>query len=117
MFSTSEDGFVPPVDAFDLRRAWLLLRVNKLIAPHPALPPGYYEAACRNSDVVSTWCRVGVLNEICRGTPLEELAATGELPDKVFELAASFPVKRMDIPRTDFPFDRNEFLRQLGESA
>jgi len=58
-----------------------------------------------------------MLNAICMNSPLEEQAATGELPDKIFELAARFPVRRMDIPRNDPAFDRDEFLRQLEQSG
>jgi hypothetical protein len=117
--SSESDDLAPTVDPADLQRVFNMMRMMRTIHEEAfgqhAIDIRSYEMLCSaGSDAKAVWYRVSMLLLLCRG-PLSD----GDLDDKVFRIAAQFPMKQMQVgvPQQGPPFDVNEFLKQIEESA
>jgi hypothetical protein len=70
------------------------------------------------SDPKAVWFRASMLMLLCAG-PLASRLKHGQLDDKVFEVMAQFPLRQMQpgVPQQGLPFDAQEFMKELEESA
>jgi hypothetical protein len=88
---------------------------------------GLYERMCSPAaDVEAVWYRASMLGllemlpnadpQMFPESPLTPWTHNGELDDAVFQVAATFPMKRMGVGAVHegLPFDLEEFLKQIG---
>jgi hypothetical protein len=78
-----------------------------------------YESMCsRGANVEAVWYRASMLGllEMLPGNMLTPWTNDGELDDKVIQVAATFPMKKMEVGvvHAGPPFDVAEFLKQIG---
>jgi hypothetical protein len=112
------DALVPAVDPLDLQRVFTTMRTIHEQAPGQqsgAIDIGIYKKLCGpGADVNAVWYRASMLLMVLCHGPLA--GKRGDLDEKVFRIAAKFPMKRMEpgVPQRGLPFDVNEFLKQLS---
>lgn len=115
---TSDDP-VPAVDPADLRGVWTMghdVHAN-IPGQQGAIDIRLFESACSpGADTQAVWYRVAMLQMLAG--PLGLLSRwlhDGEPADVVFQVAATFPMKRMSVgvPQPGLPFDGQEFLDQI----
>jgi hypothetical protein len=114
----SEDGPVSAVDSADLRAAWDLFEdvrarnLDQTVAIGIAL----FERACSpGARVRSVYYRAAMLRLCERRGLLSPWLHDGQLEAAVFRVAATFPMKKMQVGTVDesLPFDLPEFTRQI----
>jgi len=113
------DDPVAAVDPADLRSVWTMGRNVQANAPgqQTAIRIGCFERACSpGADTQAVWYRVAMLQMLAG--PLGLLSPwlrDGELADVVFQVAATFPMKRpaVGVPQQGLPFDVQGFLEQI----
>jgi len=116
--SPAGDGPVPSVDPADFRSIWAMQ--NGV----PAHPPGQqiaisadsYKSACsQGADVGAVYTRVSQLHLLQMLGMLAPWIHDGLLDDAAFKVAATFPMKRMQvgIVYNELPFDVQEFMKQI----
>lgn len=121
MWAGSQEGPVATVRADDLRSVWKLFRDTEARNPGQCTAIGntVFQNVCSpGADAVAAWYRAGMLwmLKMFPESPLARWTHDGEFDDVVFEVAATFPMKRMatgvvyDAP----PFDVEEFVKQIG---
>jgi hypothetical protein len=113
---------VAAVNPDDLRNVWTMMR--DLEAGTPAgqtgsLSGGLYESACSpGANVVACWYRASILGvlQMLPGNPLTPWSHEGELDDAVFQIAATFPMKKLPVGlvKNGLPFDVQELVKQIG---
>ena len=113
-----EDGPVSVVDSADLRAAWGLLgEVRRRHADQPvAMGIGMFERACTpGADIRSVYYRAAMLQLCERRGLLSPGLRDGQLEETAFRVAATFPMKRMQVGTVyeGLPFDVPEFTRQI----
>ena len=111
------DGALPTVDPADLQNVWAMLCLFQREAGGQSGSDDIrlYERVCRrDADVHAVWFRASML-QLFAGM-LEPWTQNGEFDDVVFQVAATFPMKKMsvDVVRRGPPFDVEEFLKQIG---
>jgi hypothetical protein len=78
----------------------------------------YKEVCSSGADVQAVWYRTSILGllQILPDSPLTPWTHDGELDDAVFHVAATFPMKKMEVGvvHQGPPFDVQEFVRQIG---
>ena len=75
-----------------------------------------YERACSpGADVQAVWYRISMLHALAGLGMLSPWLRDGEPVDAVFQVAATFPMKRMSIgvPQQELPFDVRGFLAEI----
>lgn len=114
---TSDDA-VPAVDPVDLRSMWAMQRdVQARASGQVATDVRLFERACSpGADVQAVWYRLSMLCLL--GGPMGMLSPwlrNGELADAVFQVAATFPMKRMSVGvrQQELPFDVQGFLAAI----
>lgn len=104
----------PTANPADIRRMWEFTSkireeqgaTNAHIGFRPAgLPIGVPEAS-----LGAVWVRTGLLDLLVQTGVLKPWTPGSEYEQRVFEVAANFPIRVGE-------FDEEEFLRQLGEGA
>ncbi len=113
-----EDGPVAAVDSADLRAAWKLLGdVSRRNADQPvAIGSGMFERACSpGASVRTVYYRAAMLQLCERRGLLSPWLHNGQLEEAVFRVAATFPMKKMQVGTVyeSLPFDVPEFTRQI----
>ena len=113
---------VAAVSPDDLRNVWKMMR--DLQAHTPAGQSGsfsseLYENACSpGANVVAVWYRASILEvlQMLPENPLMPWSHEGELDDAVFQIAATFPMKKLPIGlvMNGLPFDVQELVKQIG---
>ncbi len=113
---------VAVVNPDDLRNVWTMMR--DLEARTPAgqtgsLNSGLYEGACSpGANVVAVWYRASILGvlQTLPGNPLTPWSREDELDDAVFQIAATFPMKKLPVGlvKNGLPFDVQELVKQIG---
>jgi hypothetical protein len=116
-------GPVAPVDPADLRSVWEMQHNAQRNAPNlapnqtAAISSGLYQQACSpGADVAAVWYRVSMLQLLAGPSGLlTPWLHDDELPDAVFNLAATFPMRKLSFGEANqgFPFDAQEFIKQL----
>jgi hypothetical protein len=122
----SEDGFVPAVDPGDLKgicrmgRETLAAALAAGATGSHAIGMSAYKSVCSpGANVTAAWYRVAMLGLCERMGLLEMHKRDGEVNDAVFRVAATFPMKKMDVGTTyhEPPFDVEEFVKQIERAS
>ncbi len=121
LWAGSQEGDVPAVNPGDLKKVWQLFIDFQARNPSQSGSIGstVYESVCSpGADVEAVWFRASMLAMMTKMMPemLAQWTHDGELDDVVFEVAATFPMKQMQVGvvRQGPPFDVEEFLKQIG---
>jgi hypothetical protein len=125
-FWRSKDD-IAAVDPADLKAVWALMRDVKA-GQSVGIDSRAYENACSpGADVDAVWYRasmLGLLQMLPQISPqmfpesrLTPWTHDGEFDDAVIQVAATFPMKNMEVGvvHNEPPFDVEEFLKQVGE--
>jgi hypothetical protein len=113
-----KSGDIAAVSPDDLRNVWLMMRDVK---EGTSIDVRAYESACGGgADVMAVCYRasmLGLLQMVVPGKLVNLWLHDGELDDAVFQVAATFPMKNMEVGvvQNGPPFDVEEFLKQIGE--
>jgi hypothetical protein len=104
---------VPTVDPADLRKVWVIM----IESPDTrATCINVFESACsQGANVLAVWYRAAIL-ELCeRLGLLSRWLRDGHLDDAVINVAANFPVEKLEIGvvRKDLPLDVREFVARV----
>ena len=121
LWTGSEGDSVAAVSPADLRAVWQLFRDAQAGNPgqHMSIGNSVYQNVCSpGADAVAAWYRAGMLwmLKMFPESPLVRWIHDGEYEDAVFEVAATFPMKKMDtgVVYDGPPFDMEEFVKQVG---
>jgi hypothetical protein len=124
--SVSEDGMVAAVDPEDLKNFAKLGRGAQTAAQAAgssgmAIGQSATQSVCSpGANTTAVWYRLKVLG-LCEHMGLLSLSSfqdNGELDDAVFKVAATFPMKMMEMGVTyeGPPFDFQEFVKRLEQA-
>ena len=116
---------VAAVSPDDLRNVWTMMRDFEARTPvgqTGRLSSGLYEGACSpGANVLAVWYRASILEvlQMLPENPLTPWSHRGELDDAVFQIAATFPMKKLPIGlvKDGLPFDVQELVKQIGARA
>ena len=116
---------VTAVNSDDLRNVWKMMRDLQARAPacqSGSFSSGLYENACSpGANVVAVWYRASILEvlQMVPGNPLMPWTHGDELDDAVFQIAATFPMKKLPVGlvKNALPFDVQELVKQIGARA
>ena len=118
---TDENGFVASVDPADLRKICNLYR--EIQARHPGahfrIDINLLERVCSlGTDAKACAYRSSILSLLQEMGVLSRWVGNGELDQRVFDVAASFPIKWMKpgVPQQGFPLDVREFVKQIEQA-
>jgi|SRR5580692_8849594 hypothetical protein len=112
------DGFTPSVQPRDLENVW------KLTQDMPLVPPSQVNFMCiedyarvcsPGADVTAVWYRAGFFRLLAEHLGLLNPEAPSQMRKAFFELAAKFPLKRMElgVRYDEWPMDADGFVKQL----
>lgn len=118
-FFGGSGGDVAAVDAADLKAVRAFMRNSKAGPAARGFSSRVYESACSpGANVEAVWYRASMLGllEMLPGNMLTPWTNDGELDDAVIQVAATFPMKKMEVGvvHEGPPFDLEEFLKQIG---
>lgn len=118
-FLGGSGGDVAAVDAADLKAVRAFMRNSRPGPTARGISGGMYESMCSpGANVEAVWYRASMLGllEMLAGKMLTPWTNDGELDDKVIQVAATFPMKKMEVGviHEGPPFDVAEFLKQIG---
>jgi hypothetical protein len=113
---------VTAVNPDDLRNVWKMMRdlhARDLEGQSGSISGGLYEGACSpGANVVAVWYRASILGvlQMLPGNPLTPWSREGELDDAVFQIAATFPMRKLPVglAKNELPFDVQELVKQIG---
>jgi len=120
LWAGSQEGdSVAAVNPADLRNVWRLFREAQARNPGQctSVDNGVYESVCSpGADVLAVWFRASMLELMTQPDMLAQWAHNGELDDVVFQVAATFPMKKMQVGVVydGPPFEVQEFVKQVG---
>jgi hypothetical protein len=115
----STDDAVAAVDPADLHNVWAMQREAQVNYPNQgiAIDMDFYQRACGpGADTDAVWYRVSMLHLLAGPVGLlTPWLHDGELADAVFQVAATFPMKRppVGVPQQGLPFDVQAFLELI----
>jgi len=121
----SNEPLVPTVDALDLQRVYTMMSTVHTISQAQghqsggSLSLGIYAQLCSvGADVKAVWYRASTLLMLYKFAG-PSLAKHEGVNGKIFQVAAKFPMKRMEpgVPQRGLPFDVNEFMKQLADES
>jgi hypothetical protein len=120
-FFGARGGEVTAVNPDDLRKVWTMMRevqARALSGHAGSISSGMYENVCSpGANVVAVWYRASMLGllQLMSGKPLTPWSHDGGLDDAVFQVAATFPMKKLPvrIGKNELPFDLEEFVKQV----
>jgi hypothetical protein len=119
-FWTSK-GDVSAVDPDDLKATCAFMRDVKARAPvrqNAVISGRAYENVCSpGANVEAVWYRAAMLGLLqLQGDLLTPWTHDGELDNAVIQVAATFPMKKMEVGvvQDGLPFDVQEFVKQIG---
>src|SRR6266478_8541295 len=112
---------VAAVNPNDLRNVWTMMRdlqAHAQAGQSGSISSGLYESACSpGANVVAVWYRASILGvlQMLPGNPLTPWSHGGELDDAVFQIAATFPMKKLPIGlvKNGRPLDVQELVKQI----
>jgi len=113
---STEGNSVATVSPDDLRKVWVIVLAG---GQHSSIDIRSFQHICSpGADVMAVSFRASVLAMMTQMMPdmLAQWTHDGELDDAVFQVAATFPMKKMrtGVVREGPPFDVEEFMRQIG---
>ena len=112
---------VAAVNPDDLRNVWTMMRDLQARTPADqtgSLNSGLFDGACGpGANVLAVWYRTSILGalQMLPGNPLTPWSHRGELDDAVFQIAATFPMKKLPIGlvKNGLPLDVQELVKQI----
>ena len=121
-FFGSRGNDVAAVNPNDLRNVWTMMRdlqARAQAGQSESISSGLYESACSpGANVLAVWYRAFILEvlQTLPGNPLTPWSQGDELDDAVFQIAATFPMKKMPVGlvKNGLPFDVQELVKQIG---
>jgi len=124
-FFGSRGNDVAAVNPNDLRKVWTMMRdleARALAGQGASISSVLVESACGpGANVLAVWYRASILRvlETLPGNPLTSWSHEGELDDAVFQIAATFPMKKVPVGlvKNELPFDVQELVKQIGARA
>jgi hypothetical protein len=116
---------VAAVNPDDLRKVWTMMRdleARALAGQGASISSVLVESACGpGANVLAVWYRASILGvlQTLPGKPLTPWSHGGELDDAVFQIAATFPMKKLPVGlvKNGPPFDVQELVRQIEARA
>jgi hypothetical protein len=113
---------VTTVNSIDLRNVWKMIRDSRARTPavqSGSFSSGLFENACSpGANVVAVWYRASILEvlQMLPENPLMPWSREGELDDAVFQIAATFPMKKLPISlvKNGLPLDVQELVKQIS---
>jgi len=121
--AVSEDGLVVPVDPSDIQEVIRMsseTMAQALGLPGPAIGANALKPMCTpEAHVMAIWYRVRMLGLCDANGRLSAYKTNGEYTDAVYRVAATFPMKRveMDVIHEGPPFDIEEFVKQIERAS
>src|SRR5258708_9787366 len=114
---------VAAVNPDDLRNVWTMMRdleAHTLAGQSGSISSGLYESACSpGANVLAVWYRASILGvlQTLPGNPLTPGSHEGDLDDAVFQMAATFPMKKLPVGlvKNGLPVDGQELVKQTRE--
>jgi hypothetical protein len=120
----SDDGFVVAVDPSDMKNVCQMGREIPAGASSGstggAMGMSALEAICSpGADLIAIWYRLRMLGLCDEAGLLSAYKSDGKFTDAVFQVAATFPMKRMeaDVTYQGPPFDTEEFVKQVERAS
>ena len=121
-FFAARGSDVTAVNPEDLRNVWKMIRdlqARALAGQSGSISNELYEGACSpGANVVAVWYRASILEvlQMLPGNPLMPWSHQGELHDAVFQITATFPMKKLPVGllKNGLPFDVQELVKQIG---
>ncbi len=119
-FFGSRGNDVAAVNPNDLRNVWIMMRdLEARASQSGSISSGPYERVCSpGANVLAVWYRASILGvlQMLPGNLLTPWSHEGELDDAVFQIAATFPMKKLPVGLTknELPFDVQELVKQIG---
>jgi hypothetical protein len=116
-FPLWKDGLVPPVDPSDLKDVWKRgQELRALYGSEPAVTS--YDLRGEFSpgaDATAVWYRASMLGLLAESVGLLPPEMPSEVLDVVFNVAAKFPMKRMEpgVQYQGLPMDVDGFVKQI----
>src|SRR6266404_3437080 len=112
---------VTAVSPDDLRNVWTMMRdleARTQAGQTGSLSSRLYEVACSpGANVLAVWYRASILGvlQMLPGNPLTPWSHGGELDDAVFQIAATFPMKKLPVGlvKNGLPLDVQELVKQI----
>jgi hypothetical protein len=122
VFFGARGNEVAAVNPDDLRNVWTMMRdlqARDLERQSGSISSRLYEGACSpGANVVAVWYRASILGvlQMLPGNPLTPWSHEGELDDAIFQIAATFPMKKLPVGlvKNGLPFDLQELVKQIG---
>jgi hypothetical protein len=121
LWAESQEGDVAAVNPADLKNVWAMFRdvQARAGAEHRCIDVRSYQHACSpGADVTAVWFRASMLGvlQMFPESPLMQWTHDGEFDDVVFQVAATFPMKKMQVGvvHEGPPFDVEDFVEQLA---
>ena len=115
---------VATVNPNDLRNVWTMMHdlEARALAGSGSISSALYESVCSpGANVVAVWYRASILGvlQTLPGNPLTPWSHEDELDDAVFQIAATFPMKKLPVGlvKNGLPFDVQELVKQIGARA
>jgi hypothetical protein len=108
------NGMVSPLKPAELKGLWRLLNLFQTVRPSGSLASTTLERACGGSaDAEAIWFRATMLSMM--PGMLAPWTHNDELDDAVFQIAATFPMRKVkiDVAQEGPPFDVKEFLKAI----
>ena len=116
-FPLWEDGLVPPMDPSDLKDVWKRgQELRALQGSEPAVTSYDLRGNCSpGADDTAVWYRASILGLLAESVGLLPPEMPSEVRDVVFNVAAKFPMKRMEpgVEYQGLPMDVDGFVKQI----
>jgi len=115
----AENGPIPSVNPADLRSVEAVQRDVRSRFPRKQVIIDDWKRACSpGADMFALFYRIGFLEMLAEQGLLSTWLHNGELDDAVFEVFATFPMKRIQKGGHEgFPFDIQELTKQIEKEA
>jgi hypothetical protein len=114
-FWRDSEGDAASVDPADLRAVWKMMRdTGHKLGPQTSIDYRSFERVCSpGANVQAVWYRASMLAMLSKALP------GFEPKDASFEIAASFPMKKMEVGvvYNEPPFNLQEFMKRVAEAG
>jgi hypothetical protein len=114
----SMTAMVSPVKPAELKGLWRIVNLFQTVRPSGSLASATLERACRaGADAEAIWFRATMLSMM--PGMLAPWTHNDELDEAVFQIAATFPMRKVniDVAQKGPPFDVKEFLKAIEAAA
>jgi hypothetical protein len=117
MWPPTKDGLIAAVEPSDLKSVFKMQQAMEPAEPSvTAISSEPYERVCSpGADVFEVWYRASMLGFLAKSVGLLPPEMPSEVRDVVFNVAAKFPMKRMEpgVENQGLPLDVEGFMKQI----